>query len=165
MSLSRFGRWQSTPQIGATYEEYVKIISSQVYRKHIDLPFLAPTGATVGCDFTGTVVALGPKVTKDYEPGDRIAGVCHGSNATYLDDGCFGEYCLVKEGATFKIPDHMPDEQAATIGVATVTIALGLYRNLGMPYPGSKTSGNGEWVLVYGGSTAMGSMAIQCAKL
>lgn len=71
----------------------------------------------------------------------------------------------MKEGATYKVPDHMSDEQAATIGVAIVTIALGLYQNLGMPYPGSTGSGNGEWVLIYGGSSAMGTMAIQCAKL
>lgn len=71
----------------------------------------------------------------------------------------------MKEGATYKIPDQISDEKAATIGVATVTIGLGLYQNLGMPYPDSGSSGNGEWVLVYGGSTAMGSMAIQCAKL
>jgi NADPH:quinone reductase-like Zn-dependent oxidoreductase len=134
-------------------------------RKHIDFPFLAAPGATVGCDFTGTVVALGSKVTRDYKPGDRISGVCHGSNASRFDSGCFGEYCVVKEGATFKVPDNMSDEKAATVGVAVVTVALGLYQNLGLPYPGSGKSGNGDWVLIYGGSTATGSIAIQSAVL
>ena len=137
--------------------------SLQVSRKHIDYEVLSIKGTTVGCAFTGTIVALGSKVTKDYKPGDRISGVTHGSNASRFDSGCFGEYCIVKEGVTFKVPDHMPDEKAATVGVAVTTVALGLYDNLGMPYPGSERSGNGDWVLVYGGSTATGSVAIQSA--
>jgi NADPH:quinone reductase-like Zn-dependent oxidoreductase len=71
----------------------------------------------------------------------------------------------VKEGATFKVPDNMSDERAATVGVAVVTVALGLYQNLEMPYPGSEKAGNGDWVLIYGGSTATGSIAIQSAVL
>jgi NADPH:quinone reductase-like Zn-dependent oxidoreductase len=119
----------------------------------------------VGCDFVGTVVALGPKVTKDYKIGDRIAGVNHGSNQTQPEDGTFGEYCLAKEGLSFKVPDQMSDEKAATVGVVVTTVALGLYGKLGMPMPGSGETGGGQWLLVYGGSTATGSVAIQCAVL
>jgi NADPH:quinone reductase-like Zn-dependent oxidoreductase len=120
---------------------------------------------TVGCDFVGTVVALGPKVTKDYKVGDRIAGVSHGSNKTEPEDGTFAEYCLAKEGLSFKVPEKMADEKAATIGVVVTTVALGLYGKLGMPMPGSGKTGEGQWLLVYGGSTATGSVAIQCAVL
>jgi NADPH:quinone reductase-like Zn-dependent oxidoreductase len=120
---------------------------------------------TVGCDVTGTLVALGSKVTKDYKVGDRISGVTHGSNLSEPEDGTFGEYCVVKEGLTFKVPEHMSDEQAATVGVAVTTIASGLYDKLGMPMPGSQKTGDGQWLLVYGGSTAMGTFAIQCAVL
>jgi len=135
------------------------------HRKHIDIPILSTAGVTVGCDLVGTVVALGPKVTKDYKVGDRIAGVCHGSNLTQPEDGAFGEYSVVKEGLTFKVPEQMSDEQAATVGVAVTTIASGLYDKLGMPMPGSQKTGEGHWLLVYGGSTAMGSLAIQSAVL
>ena len=134
-------------------------------RKHIEIPILATPGVTVGCDVVGTVVALGPKVTKDYKVGDRISGVTHGSNLSEPEDGTFGEYCVVKEGLTFKVPEHMSDEQAATVGVAVTTIASGLYDKLGMPMPGSQKTGDGQWLLVYGGSTAMGTFAIQCAVL
>jgi NADPH:quinone reductase-like Zn-dependent oxidoreductase len=71
----------------------------------------------------------------------------------------------VKEGASFKVPDNVSDEKAATVGVAVVTVALALYQNLEMPYPGTEKSGNGDWVLIYGGSTATGSIAIQSAVL
>ena len=142
-----------------------RIRADHDHRKHIDTPVLATPGVTVGCDFTGTVVALGSKVTKDYRPGDRIAGVAHGSNQTQSEDGTFGEYCLVKEGVTFKVPDHMSDEKAATVGVAVTTVGLALYGKLGMPMPGSQKTGEGQWLLVYGGSTATGSVAIQSAVL
>jgi NADPH:quinone reductase-like Zn-dependent oxidoreductase len=59
----------------------------------------------------------------------------------------------------------MSDEKAAAVGVSVTTVALALYDNLAMPYPGSKKSGNGEWVLIYGGSTATASVAIQSAVL
>jgi NADPH:quinone reductase-like Zn-dependent oxidoreductase len=135
------------------------------HRKHIDIPILATPGVTVGCDFVGTVVALGPKVTKDYKVGDRIAGCTHGCNKTEPEDGAFGEYCMVKEGISFKVPEKMPDAKAATVGVAVTTVALGLYGKLGMPMPGSGKTGEGQWLLVYGGSTATGSVAIQSAVL
>lgn len=35
-------------------------------------------GTLVGCDYAGVVEAVGPKVTKDFRPGDRIAGFGHG---------------------------------------------------------------------------------------
>lgn len=74
---------------------------------------------------------------------------------------------MVKEGLTFKVPDQMSDEQAATVGVAVTTVGLALYGKLGMPMPGSGSSktGEGQWLLVYGGSTATGSVAIQSAVL
>lgn len=72
---------------------------------------------------------------------------------------------MVKEGASFKVPESISDEKAATVGVSVTTVALALYDNLGMPYPESSESGNGDWVLIYGGSTATGSLAIQSAVL
>ena len=129
--------------------------------KHID--YLPTAGSTVGCDFSGTVVEIGSKVTKDYKVGDRIAGVTHGANANDLDSGCFAEYAVVKEGASYKVPDNLSSEEAATTGVGLITVSLALYQKLGLPFPGEGKSD--EWVLIYGGSTATGSLAIQYAKL
>jgi NADPH:quinone reductase-like Zn-dependent oxidoreductase len=120
-------------------------------------------GSTVGCDFSGTIVAVGPKCSKSYKAGDRIAGVTHGANASDLGSGCFAEYTLVEESAAYKIPDSLSFEEAATTGVGVITVSLALYQKLGLPFPGEGKSD--EWVLVYGGSTATGSLAIQYAKL
>lgn len=150
--------WSITPKS-------IHSIRLTMIRKHIAFEPLAVPGVTVGCDFSGTVVALGSKCSKDYKPGDLIAGVTHGSNASQLQDGCFGEYCMVKEGTTMKVPERLSAEEASTVGVAVVTVALGLYQKLELPYPGAKQAGEKEWMMVYGGSTATGSLAIQCAVL
>jgi NADPH:quinone reductase-like Zn-dependent oxidoreductase len=47
--------------------------------------------------------------------------------------------------------------------VGILTVSLALYQKLGLPFPGEGKSD--EWVLIYGGSTATGSLAIQYAKL
>lgn len=53
--------------------------------KHID--YFNIVGARVGCDYAGTVLEVGAKVTKDFKKGDRVAGVVHGSNAVGHEDG------------------------------------------------------------------------------
>lgn len=62
-----------------------------------------------------------------------------------------------------KIPDSVSDEEASTLGVGISTVGQGLYQSLGLPLPGEKEAGYP--LLVYGGSTATGSLAIQYAKL
>lgn len=63
-----------------------------------------------------------------------------------------------------KVPEGLSDADAATTGVAISTVGLTLYyQKLSLPWPGSADAGC--WILIYGGSTATGSIAIQCAKL
>lgn len=65
------------------------------------------------------------------------------------------------------ISDYMSFEEAATLGCGVVTIAQGLYQKLGLALPevddGNQKSG--KWILIYGGSSATGTLAIQFAKL
>lgn len=129
-------------------------------RKHID--FIPHPGATVGCDFAGTIESIGPNCSSDWKVGDRVAGGTEGCNAYDLSDGAFAEYAIAKEGGVFKIPENLSDEEAATLGVGIVTVGLGLYQTLHLPWPGTVRAEC--WVLVYGGSSATGSLAIQFAK-
>lgn len=55
----------------------------------------------------------------------------------------------------------MSDEDAATLGVGVVTCGQALYQSLGLPLPGDKPYGG--YILIYGGSTATGTLAIQYA--
>jgi NADPH:quinone reductase-like Zn-dependent oxidoreductase len=112
----------------------------------------------------GTVVQVGPKVTKSFKPGDRVAGFTHGVNAVEKEDGCFAQYAVAKGDVQCKLPDNLSDEDAATLGVGVTTVGQGLYQSLGLPLPGSGQKADYP-VLVYGGSTATGSLAIQFAVL
>jgi len=130
--------------------------------KHID--FLATEGALVGCDFAGTVEEVGKDVTKSVKKGDRIAGFTHGVNKVEKEDGSFAEYIVAKGDVTYKIPDKMSFDEAATLGVGTITVGQGMFQSMGLPWP-SKPSKNGEPILIYGGSSATGTLAVQFAKL
>lgn len=130
--------------------------------KHIDI--VSPPGTTIGCDFAGVVVDVGSKVKKPWKRGDRIAGFTHGGNEVQPEDGCAAEYCVAKGDLGLKIPDHMTDEEACTLGVGVTTVGQGLYQSLSLPLPGASTT-TGPAVLIYGGSTATGSLAIQYARL
>ena len=71
---------------------------------------------------------------------------------------------MVRDIAALHVPDGVSDEEAATLGVGITTIGQGLYQSLELPLPDSPSK-DGTTVLVYGGSTATGLMAIQFAKL
>ena len=132
--------------------------------KHIAGKRAAP-GCISGCDFAGTVVEVGAEVSKSLKPGDRIAATTHGANASQPEDGCFAEYCVAKADLVMKIPDSLSFEQAATAPLGVSTVGQGLYQKalkLALPTEPIK---NAEPVLIYGGSSATGSLAVQYAKL
>ncbi|UNI17153.1 hypothetical protein JDV02_003529 [Purpureocillium takamizusanense] len=131
--------------------------------KHIQSLVQVP-GPLVGCDYAGTVVEVGSKVTKAFKKGDRICGFAHGSNAVQHEDGTFAEYIVVKGDLQIKVPENLSFEEAATLGVGITTVGQGLYQELKLAPPASPTT-TGQQILIYGGSTATGSLGIQYAKL
>jgi len=64
-----------------------------------------------------------------------------------------------------RIPDNVEFEVATTVSSGVGTLGYGLYLKLGLPLPDESVQPSGEPVLIYGGSTATGSLAIQFAKL
>ena len=130
--------------------------------KHLHA-FGAP-GCTLGCDYYGIVEEIGKDVNKPFKKGDRVAGFAHGGNTSQPEDGAYGEYIVAKAAIAMKIPDNISDEDAATLGVGVATVGQGCYQSLGLPMPDSPSKEKFP-VLVYGGSTATGAMAIQWLKL
>ncbi|KAB8255227.1 chaperonin 10-like protein [Aspergillus pseudonomiae] len=130
--------------------------------KHID--FLAPAGVLIGCDYAGIVEAVGKNVKKSFTKGDRICGFVHGSNAVQPEDGAFAEYIIVEGDLQYRIPQGMGFEEAATLGLGVTTAALGLYQSLKLTLLVAHIRSKMP-ILVYGGSTATGALAIQFAKL
>ncbi|KAI5460835.1 chaperonin 10-like protein [Mariannaea sp. PMI_226] len=131
--------------------------------KHIEY-IVQEAGPLVGCDYAGIVEEVGPKVTKHFQKGDRIAGIAHGSNTTQHEDGAFAEHIVVKGDLQIKIPDNISFEEAATLGVGITTVGQGLYQTLGLAWPTTPIKDDTP-VLIYGGSTATGILGIQFAKL
>ncbi|KAG8157330.1 hypothetical protein KVR01_012714 [Diaporthe batatas] len=120
-------------------------------------------GCTAGSDFAGTVRKVGSKVT-NLRVGDRVAGWAHGGNIGSPEEGSFADYVVAKQGIILKIPAGVGFEEAATLGVGISTVGLGLFRRLELPLPTEAVSSSLP-LLVYGGSTATGTLAIQFAKL
>lgn len=64
------------------------------------------------------------------------------------------------------IPDGVGFDAAASVGCGVGTVGYGLYKVPELPWPEQGRVDNPpQWILIYGGSTASGSLAIQFAKL
>jgi NADPH:quinone reductase-like Zn-dependent oxidoreductase len=153
-SIPPTGKYPNTEAPGAA-----KLTISN--RKHID--HLPTPDATAGCDFAGVVEEVGPKVSKNWKKGDRIAGFLHGSNAVEKADGCFADYCLAKGDIQMKVHDTLSDQEASTLGVGITTVGQALYQSLELPLPGLQEAAGP--LFIHGGSTATGTLAIQFAAL
>src|SRR5437867_4597905 len=86
-----------------------------------------------GRDVAGQVEAVGRNVTQ-FKPGDEVFGVCRGALA---------EYACSRESALVTKPNNVTFEQAASVGVASLTALQGL-RDKGKIRPGQKVLINGE---------------------
>lgn len=71
---------------------------------------------------------------------------------------------MVRDGHIAKIPEGLSFEAAATLGVGITTIGQTLYMSMKLPLPSQPTEKKFP-ILVYGGSSATGTLAIQFAKL
>ena len=128
--------------------------------------FVSP-GAILGTDFAGTVVAIGSNVQTPTPVaiGDRICGPVQGMHCLTPRAGAFAQYVGATGFVTMKIPDEMSFEEGATLGSGIGTIGLALFRSLDVPGHPLKPASKPREVLVYGGSTSTGTLAIQLLKL
>jgi len=116
-------------------------------------------GINQGDDIAGYVHAVGPSV-KNFKAGDRVASF----HEMLTPHGAFAEYAVGPEATTFHIPDNVPFEEAATIPLAGMTAALGMYQRLGLPLPWLPAQERLPLV-VYGAASAVGAFALKLAIL
>jgi len=121
-----------------------------------------PLPLTLGVDFAGIVEAVGEGVT-DFKAGDDVFGL-NWSQKGMVDDvpdpivgGGFAEFILIPATKLSKKPAAVSFEAAASIGVVGTTAYEGLIQ-IGKATSGSK-------VLVLGGSSAVGVIAIQLGNI
>lgn len=109
-----------------------------------------PRRKILGMDFAGTVEAVGAGVRK-FRPGDRVFGM-----SSYRNEGAQAEYvCIPENGAIAPMPKNLRFDQAVICEGA-------YYANAGVEQLGYTA---GTKVLIYGASGAIGTAALQLAKL
>ena len=124
------------------------------------LPDLIPDyNANSGDDIAGTVHSVGKSVY-EFKPGDRVASF----HEMMTPGGSFAEYAVGWAHTTFHIPANVSFEEAATIPLAAMTSAIGMFLRLGLPDPWTPAKQETPLV-VYGGASAVGAYAIKLACL
>jgi NADPH:quinone reductase-like Zn-dependent oxidoreductase len=123
--------------------------------------------AILGSDVAGEVIAVGTSVSR-FKPGDRVLGLALGIDklANRPAEGAFQKYVILRQDAATAIPDAIRLEEASVLPLAIATAACGLFLDdqLGLRPPSTERSAaTGKTVLIWGGSTSVGSCAIQLA--
>ncbi|KAI1409861.1 zinc-binding dehydrogenase [Hypoxylon sp. FL1857] len=134
-------------------------------------------GSYVGTDFSGIVVRAAKDVSPDtVKVGDMVSGVSFGFSPAHREvNGAFAEYVRARASLLLHVPSPSPEKQtislleAATLGIGTATCILALWSRdaLGLACSPSSplVSEKPDAVLVYGGSTATGTIALQMLAL
>ena len=123
-------------------------------------------GNTVGCDFCGIVETAGSSAL--FRPGDRVCGAEFPYRPDNPFNGAFSQYMVVNSRHMLRIPNEWSDTQAAALGAicwGTTCLAISDPEALNLPGVPSKPVEKSIPVLVYGGATATGIIAIQMLKL
>jgi len=125
-----------------------------------------PYPSVLGEDVAGEVVEVGSAVTR-FAVGDRVAAYAVGmeKGRAHQPEGGFQHYTVARDDLAAPIPDAMRYEDAAVFPLAVSTAASALFQRdqLGLRHPGAGSSSTGDTVVVWGGSTSVGSNAIQLA--
>lgn len=108
-----------------------------------------PKRTILGMDFAGEVEAVGAEVTS-FRPGDHVFGVTPGGY------GGHAEYVVIPEGGAIALmPESLPSAEAV-VGEGALYADTNL-RALGLR--------SGSTILIYGASGAIGTAAVQLAKI
>lgn len=109
----------------------------------------APPGASdlPGLEISGKIKALGAGVS-DWAVGDKVCALVTG--------GGYADLCVAPTETLLAVPDSLPLAHAAGLPETAFTVWSNLFERAALDA--------GEWVLVHGGSSGIGSMAIQLAK-
>ena len=100
-----------------------------------------------GLEVAGEVAAVGQGVGR-WKPGDKVCALVNG--------GGYAEYCLAEEPIALPVPAGLDMIKAAAVPETFFTVWNNVFER------GRLAAG--EWLLVHGGSSGIGTTAIQLAK-
>jgi NADPH2:quinone reductase len=109
-----------------------------------------PPGASpiIGMEVAGEIAVTGNKVSR-WKVGDKICAL--------LTGGGYAEYAVAPEGQCLPAPPNLSMAEAAALPEAIVTVWANLFETAALK--------SGETALVHGGSSGIGTTAIQMVKL
>ncbi|KAJ5949833.1 hypothetical protein N7454_001417 [Penicillium verhagenii] len=137
----------------------IRVVVSGTNPKDWKLPRWTGKANNEGDDIAGYVEAVGEGVV-GFTKGDKVAAF----HEMMTTDGSYAEYAIAPAHTTFHIPAKTSFEEAATLPLAAMTAAVGLYQRLDLPLPWNPTKEQTPLV-VYGGASAVGAFALKFAKL
>ena len=107
-----------------------------------------PKGASdlLGLEVAGKVVALGEGASR-YQPGDLVCALVNG--------GGYAAFAVAPEGSTLPVPQVLSLAEAAALPETVFTVWHNVFERGGLE--------RGEWLLVHGGASGIGTTAIQMA--
>ncbi|MCK5120458.1 MAG: NAD(P)H-quinone oxidoreductase [Methylococcales bacterium] len=140
-----------TPTPSAT-DVLIKVFAAGINRPDVMQRlglYPAPTGASdiPGLEVSGTVVKVGHRVNHIKE-GDKVCALVTG--------GGYAEYCTAHAELCLPIPDHFDFIQAAALPETFFTVWSNLFDRAQLA--------KNETLLIHGGSSGIGTTAIQLAK-
>ncbi|KAI1855360.1 hypothetical protein JX266_000225 [Neoarthrinium moseri] len=114
-----------------------------------------------GYDLAGEVLLVGDGVS-GFVSGQRVLGQALKQS---LENTAFQEHTIVHADLVCPIPESMKYEEACVIPLALSTAAAGLYQEgyLALPLPRVEVERLDKTLLVWGGSSSVGSAVIQLA--
>jgi NADPH2:quinone reductase len=107
-----------------------------------------PKGASdlLGLEVAGPVIAVGENVTR-FNPDDFVCALVNG--------GGYAEFAVAPEATTLAAPDGLDAVQAAALPETIFTVWHNVFERGGLS--------KGDWLLVHGGASGIGTTAIQLA--
>jgi NADPH:quinone reductase len=109
-----------------------------------------PKGASdlLGLEVAGHVAAIGSGATK-FKLGDAVCALTNG--------GGYAEFCVAPEGMTLPVPEGLSMVEAGALPETVFTVWHNVFER-GALKPG-------EWLLVHGGASGIGTTSIQMGRL
>jgi len=139
------------PQVGP-HDVLIKVAAAGVNRPDVAQRsgvYPPPPGASdlPGLEVAGEVAAIGADVTR-YKVGDKVMSLVAG--------GGYAQYCLAHETHAMPVPAAFTMQEAAATPETLMTVWHNVFERGGLKA--------GETLLIHGGSSGIGTMAIQLAK-
>ena len=133
-------------------EILVKVLAAGVNRPDVAQrsgAYPPPPGASdlPGLEIAGEVVALGAGSSK-HKIGDKVMSLVAG--------GGYAQYCIAQDAQAMAVPPALSMQEAGAIPETLMTVWHNVFERGGLK--------SGETLLIHGGSSGIGTMAIQLAK-